>query len=107
MTLRFYARPGFLVPVPGTQRVSGQAPFRVGRGPGLVATKESFDVDADSPVGRELSRICRQDGVSHPLWAVDEATATFVGMPFVPVAFDEESQEWIAAPAPVKTKKGE
>ena len=104
MKLKFYARGDALVTVPGVYPAIGQALPRVGRiqdpvqplkvGESglsrLKATKDPFEVDADSDAGRRLIKLVRRD---QSLWPADKATAEACGVEFVELEFKDD--EWV------------
>jgi hypothetical protein len=101
LKLKFFARGDALVTVPGVYPQVGQALPRVGRVQGsdgvLRATKDPFEVDADSDAGRRLIKLVRRD---QSLWPADKATAEACGVEFVELEYKDD--EWV-----VKTKKPE
>ena len=110
MKLKFYARSGHIVPVPGTRRTFGQFRQYIGREtiagtdtvPAQLLTTEAgteFDSDALSAEGVNQIRlaIVRDKG----LWCANKETAAFMGCVFVPVRFKPETTAWEAIVAPV------
>ena len=100
MKLRFYARDDQLEPYPFLAPSIGQPRRYVGRKflPAVInkgevvepannpAVKDAAEFDSNSQEGKRLAEVVRRD---HSLWAADEGTAAFCGVPFVRVRFDE------------------
>lgn len=100
MLLRFYARPDNVVYPPGP-KLKGRINHYVGRtfdpqSRAHKANDKPAEFDSQTPAGELMRQRVRRE---HSLWAADEATAAACGVPFVPVAQDEESGEWLPAPA--------
>ena len=106
MKLSFYAKPGYVLTVPGADRNSGQVANRVGRGAGMRAEKTPYTCDTDTYVGRDIVRVCRQDGAFAPLYAADQETADYTGLNYMEIVYDEEQGEWFPAPVVETAKKG-
>lgn len=106
MKLRFYARPERILSVPAGSRYQGQAPGRIGRGAECRALEEAYEVDSGSATGKEIVRVCRQSPNDPPVYAADEDTASYVGMPFVQVTYNTECGEWLPSPDLATGKKG-
>lgn len=95
MRLAFYARGDLLVMKPGVWLTIGSPNQYVGRkhDPALrayPATKQPFEVEANSPEGRRLAKLIRRD---QSLWAANEATAEACGVEFMDLEFLDG--EWI------------
>lgn len=96
MRLAFYARGDLLVMKPGVWLTVGSPNQYVGRkhDPALrayPATKEPFEVEANSDEGRRLTKLIRRD---QSLWAANEATAKACGVEFMDLEFS--NGEWIS-----------
>lgn len=103
--LRFYAKGSGSVSLPGFQGHIGQMPIMVGRKydpekGNWPATKDPFECDTDSTVGRRLARLTRIDDA---LWPADEATAVACGVPFV----ETEWRDGVIVPVTKGAKKTE
>ena len=89
MILRFFARDGQLVPLPGFVPQVGQSPQYVGRTHdvqlrGFPATAEphAFDSERQAAACKRLAKLTLRD---RSLWPADEETAKACGVPFVAV----------------------
>lgn len=109
MQLRFYARPGHLMSLPGV-RVAGTRPRYVGRrvvvqGTTIInrPTDEPEGFDPQSAEGKRLQRVMLLNQQNPPLWPADVETARACGVRFVPVERDEHGEY---QPKPVKRDAG-
>jgi hypothetical protein len=102
MKLRFYARAGQMVRVPGQQIMVGQPVKYVGRKTVKdmrhEASSDPYEVEAGTRRAMRLVKLVRRDQC---LWPADEPTAKACGVRFVPVKQDSNG-EWVAVTPPVK-----
>ena len=123
MKLRFYARPGHLLSLPGV-KVTGTRPRYVGRRvvkvgnpnkPTIVnqPTAMPDEFDSDSPEGQRLVKRMMLDRQDPPLWPADVETARACGYEFVEVErsrddgehYPKASDRPVALSKPVKPGK--
>jgi len=98
MKLRFYARPGFVLSMPGP-KVAGTAPKSIGRTLRVEeqvisnpAVKEAVEIESSTQEGRRIIRVMRCDAPDYPLWPADKGTADVCGVPYVDV--EHVDGEW-------------
>lgn len=112
MKLRFFARPGHVLPWPD-QFTVGQLRRYVGRASKPVsaetgnalehpALEEPTVVDSDSRDGRRITRLFFADAADPPLVPADAETAAFLRVPFVPGKVSDG--EWKADKEPADRK---
>jgi hypothetical protein len=89
MKLRFYARPGHMLSLPGV-RVAGAIPRYVGRRVRVEGTtiineisNEPAEFDSESKEGQRLLKRMLLDAQDPPLVPADAETARACGVPFV------------------------
>jgi hypothetical protein len=93
MQLRFFARPGHVLRLPGP-KPQGQFVPAVGRskrvaahGIELPAQVNPTECDLSSDRGKLVARRCRQTPLDPPVWAADQETARALGIQHVEVEY--------------------